>query len=235
MSNESTVVITGAAGALGRAVTAAFLSRKARLVLIDRERKLLEQAFPQLASDSRHLLLAADVTSESSMAQTAKEIFAKMGRVHSLVHVAGGFTMGESVFTLSRETWDQMMNLNAWSFIVTAKPFVAPMKAAGGGSIVAITARAALSGAAQMSAYCASKSALQRLVESLSAEVREDGIRVNSVAPSVIDTPANRAAMPGADASRWVPTEHLAETIAFLTSDAAASIHGQHLIIAARS
>jgi NAD(P)-dependent dehydrogenase (short-subunit alcohol dehydrogenase family) len=86
-----------------------------------------------------------------------------------------------------------------------------------------------------MSAYCAAKSALQRLVESLSAEVRENNIRVNSVAPSIIDTPANRAAMPDADHSRWVPTAHLAETIAFLTSDAAASIHGQHLVVAARS
>jgi NAD(P)-dependent dehydrogenase (short-subunit alcohol dehydrogenase family) len=234
MSKEPTVVITGAAGALGRAVVAAFLARKARLALVDMERGLLEKAFPQPASDTRHLLLAADVTSESSMAQAAKEILAKTGRVDALIHIAGGFTMGESVFTLSRQTWDHMLNLNGWSFVATVKPFVESMKATGG-SIVAVTARAASAGAAQMSAYCAAKSALQRLVESLSAEVRDSNIRVNSVAPSIIDTPANRAAMPDADHSRWVPTAHLAETIAFLTSDAAASIHGQHLVVAARS
>jgi NAD(P)-dependent dehydrogenase (short-subunit alcohol dehydrogenase family) len=234
VSKEPIVVITGAAGALGRAAVTAFLAREARLALVDMDRGLLEKAFPQLASDSRHLLLAADVTSESSMAQTAKEILAKTGRVDSLVHIAGGFTMGESVFTLSRQTWDHMLNLNAWSFVATVKPFVESMKGSGG-SIVAVTARAASAGAAQMSAYCAAKSALQRLVESLSAEVRENNIRVNSVAPSIIDTPANRAAMPDADHSRWVPTAHLAETIAFLTSEAAASIHGQHLVVAARS
>jgi NAD(P)-dependent dehydrogenase (short-subunit alcohol dehydrogenase family) len=128
-----------------------------------------------------------------------------------------------------------MMNLNAWSFIATTKPFIEPMKKAGGGAIVAVTARGAQSGAAQMSAYAASKSALQRLVESLSAEVRDAGIRVNSVAPSIIDTPANRSAMPDADHARWVPPQHLAETIAFLTSPGAASIHGQHLIVAAQS
>ena len=232
---ESTVVITGAAGALGRAVVEAFLKRGARLALIERERAILEQAFPQLAQDPRHLLLAADVTSEETMAQAAKEILAATGRVDAVAHIAGGFTMGETVATLSRATWEQMLNLNAWSFVAVAKAFVEPIRAAGGGAIVAVSARGAMTGAAKMSAYAVSKSALQRLVESLSAEVRDAGIRVNSVAPSTIDTPANRTAMPKADYSRWVPPADLAETIAFLASPAAASIHGQHLVVAARA
>lgn len=98
-------------------------------------------------------------------------------------------------------------------------------------AIVAVSARAAARGEANMAAYCAAKSALQRLVESLSAEVREHGIRVNSVAPSIIDTPANRQAMPDADPSRWVSREGLAGTLAFLLSDAARDIHGTHLVV----
>jgi NAD(P)-dependent dehydrogenase (short-subunit alcohol dehydrogenase family) len=138
--------------------------------------------------------------------------------------------MGEAVSELSRETWDAMMTLNAWSFIALSRAVVPHMRVRGG-AIVAVSARAAARGEANMAAYCAAKSALQRLVESLSAEVREHGIRVNSVAPSIIDTPANRQAMPDADPSRWVSREGLAGTLAFLLSDAARDIHGTHLVV----
>lgn len=228
---SKTVMITGAAGALGRATVAAFLEEDTQLVLVDRSQDLLREAFPDLAAQGRHLPHVADVTDVSAMQAAAMAAVDAFGRIDALVHVAGGFEMGENVHQLSRESWQRMLDLNAWSFIACARAVVPHMLAAGRGAIVAVSARAAAQGAAQMGAYIASKSALQRLVESLSAEVRERGICVNSIAPSIIDTPANRAAMPGADASRWVSPRSLAEILRFLTSAPAASIHGQHLVV----
>lgn len=233
--SDNTVLITGAAGALGRATVAAFRSDGARLVLVDREVSLLRAAFPDLANDPRCLLLAADVTETASMQHAASVAVQDFGRIDALVHIAGGFTMGEGVHELTRETWDRMVNLNAWSFVACAHAVVPHMRAAGHGRIMAISARSAARGEAKMSAYIAAKSALQRLVESLSAEVREHGISVNSVAPSIIDTPANRADMPDADPARWVAPETLAATLVFLASDAGAAIHGQHVVVSGLS
>jgi NAD(P)-dependent dehydrogenase (short-subunit alcohol dehydrogenase family) len=97
---------------------------------------------------------------------------------------------------------------------------------AGGGKIINVGANAALHGRAQMGLYCASKDAVIRLTESMAAELRDKNINVNCVLPSIIDTPANRAAMPGADPSRWVAPEALADTIAFLASYGGRAIHG---------
>lgn len=230
-----TVLITGAAGALGRAAVAAFRAENAQLVLVDRELALLYEAFPDLVGDEGHVLSAGDVSDVASMQSVAMSAVDAFGRIDALVHIAGGFEMGESVHQLSRESWLRMMDLNAWSFVATTHAVVPHMLAAGRGHIVAVSARSAAHGVAQMGAYVASKSALQRLVETLSAEVREKGIAVNSIAPSIIDTPANRGAMPGADPSRWVSTQTLARTLGFLTSDAASAIHGQHLVVSGLS
>lgn len=226
-----TVVITGAAGALGRAVAAAFLANNDHLVLVDRDAALLRAAFPELGGDSGHRFVVADVTDPESLT----DALATTLDIDVLVHVAGGFTMGEGVHELSRSTWQQMMDLNAWSFIACAHAVVPGMRARGGGRIIAISARAAAQGAAQMGAYVAAKSALQRLVETLSAETREQGIAVNSVAPSIIDTLANRQAMPDADPARWVAPAALADAVLFLASDSAGAIHGQHLVVAGLS
>lgn len=121
------------------------------------------------------------------------------------------------------------MALNAWSFVALARACVPAMKRQGGGSLVAVSAAAAGGGQALKGAYIASKSALQRLVETLAAELAGSGIRVNSVAPTTLDTPANRAAMPDADRSAWVSLESAADAIAFLATPAGAAVHGQHL------
>jgi NAD(P)-dependent dehydrogenase (short-subunit alcohol dehydrogenase family) len=222
------IVITGAAGALGRAVAHHFLAEGARLALIDQDEGRLKSVFA-----SAHLLVAADVTSEQSMAAAAVRIEQVLGRVDVLVHVAGGFEMGDPVHGLARASWDRMMNLNAWSFVAVTRAFVPQMLGDGAGKVIAVSARSAEHGLAQMSAYCAAKSALQRLVEALSQEVRGKGINVNSIAPTIMDTPANRQAMPDADRSAWVSTAVAAQTIGFLASDAAVSVHGQHLVVGA--
>ena len=227
-SSEGRVVVTGAAGALGRAVTHYFLEQGARLALIDRSEVALQGAFPGLDT-TRHLLVEADVTSAPGMSAQATRIVGKFGYVDTLVHVAGGFEMGETVQTLSRAAWDRMMDLNAWSFVAVAQSVLPSMMERKSGSVIAISAQSAARGLAQMAAYCASKSALQRLVESMAAELSPLGIHVNSIAPSVLDTPANRRAMPDVDPNSWVGTALAAQAIGFLASPAGAVVNGQHL------
>lgn len=224
------VVVTGAAGALGRAVVQHFLDQGARLALLDHRMEHLVSTFPGL-DNSQHLLLEADVTSVSAMTDAAGRILTAFKRIDVLVHIAGGFEMGEPVHALSRAAWDRMMDLNAWSFVAVTQAVVPSMIEHKSGSVIAVTAKTAARGAAAMSAYIASKSALQRLVEASAAELAPHGINVNSIAPSVLDTPANRQAMPDANPDGWVSTAVAAQTVGFLASPAAAALHGQHLTL----
>jgi NAD(P)-dependent dehydrogenase (short-subunit alcohol dehydrogenase family) len=233
VANSHTVVVTGAAGALGQAVAQYFLDDGARVALIDRDEAHLRAVFPGLADDERHGLFAADVTSEASMHAAVERIIGRFKRVDVLIHVAGGFEMGEPVHGLTRASWQRMMDLNAWSFVVATRDLVPHMLEHGKGRVIAVSARAAERGQAAMAAYGASKSALQRLVEALSREVAARGISVNSIAPTIMDTPANRSAMPQADRSAWVPTAMAARTIGFLASEEGGWVHGQHLVVGA--
>ncbi|HJS04407.1 MAG TPA: SDR family NAD(P)-dependent oxidoreductase [Variovorax sp.] len=224
------VVVTGAAGALGRAVVQHFLDQGARIALLDHRMEHIVSVFPGL-DNSQHLLLETDVTSVERMGEVAGRILAAFKHVDALVHIAGGFEMGEEVHALSRGAWDRMMNLNAWSFVAVSQALVPSMIQRKAGSVVAVTAKGAARGAAAMAAYIASKSALQRLVEASAAELAPHGITVNSIAPSTLDTPANRQAMPDAKPESWVSTAVAAQTIGFLASPAAAALHGQHLTL----
>lgn len=224
------VVLTGAAGALGRAVAQYFLDTGARVALLDHSAEHLNSAYPGL-DNSRHLLVAADVTSAAAVASAAEQVLTAFTHVDAMVHIAGGFAMGEETHALTRAAWDRMMDLNAWSFVAVTQAFVPSMIERKAGSVIAVSAKSAGRGLAGMSAYIASKSALQRLVESMAAELSPYNINVNSVAPSVLDTPANRQAMPDANPDEWVSTAVAAKTIGFLASPAAAAIHGQHLTL----
>jgi NAD(P)-dependent dehydrogenase (short-subunit alcohol dehydrogenase family) len=226
MTTPHTLVITGAAGALGQATARHFLSAGHRVALLDQDASRLQAVF---GAPANALLLAADVTSAPSVAAAIAQVVPAFGRIDALVHIAGGFEMGEPVHEISRASWDRMMDLNAWSFVNVTQAVVPVMKGQGSGSVVAVSANAAREGQALKGAYCAAKSALQRLVESLSHEVRSAGINVNSVAPTTLDTPANRQAMPDADRSAWVSLDAAAQAIAFLATPPGQAVHGQHL------
>ena len=138
--------------------------------------------------------------------------------------------MGPRLHETPPETWALMLNLNADSIVNVVRAVVPGMIAAGnGGAIVNVAAYSALSGKAQMGPYTAAKSAVIRLTETLSAELKGDGINVNCVLPGVIDTPENRAAMPEADPAQWVAPSALAAIIGFLASPAAKPIYGAAL------
>jgi NAD(P)-dependent dehydrogenase (short-subunit alcohol dehydrogenase family) len=204
-------LITGAAGNLGRAVSAAFASAGAFLVLLDRELKSLRAAYGD--KSERILLLGADLLDADAVATAVKTAAQRFPRIDVLCNIAGGFRMGSPVHETSEDTWGLMLDLNAKSVINTSRAVVPGMIAAGQGKIVNIAALAGLGGKANMGAYSASKSAVIRLTESMSAELRDKGINVNCILPSIIDTPQNRADMPGADPRRWVSPEALADVV----------------------
>lgn len=221
-----TVMITGAAGHLGRAVAAAFSERGARLVLLDRDARTLEAAF---GAGSAHRLVAADLLDSDALQAALAQAAGGIGRIDVLCHIAGGFRMGEAVHETSDATWRFMFDINARTLLNIVRVVVPRMIEHGGGKIVNVGAYSAQKGAARMGAYCASKNAVIRLTESMSAELREKNINVNCVLPTIIDTADNRAAMPDADPTRWVAPQALADVIGFLASDAARAVHGAAL------
>ena len=218
------VVITGAAGALGSATAAHFADLGARLALLD-----------VVAIEGPHYSRVCDLIDAAACREAVAAIESDVGSIEVLANIAGGFTMGEAVHETTDETWDFMMNLNARTVLNMARAVVPGMIERGRGMIVNIGAGAGQHGVAQLGAYSASKSVVIRLTESMSAELKERGINVNCILPSVIDTPANRKNMPDADFNRWVRPEAMAEVITFLASNGAAPIHGAALPVTGMS
>lgn len=219
-----TVMITGAAGNLGRAVAEAFAAAGANRALVDVDAAGLRKGFGEETEQQR--TIAADLGDRSALEAVCDQIVVKFRRIDVLCNIAGGFHMGEDVHETPAGVWRHMIDLNAGSLLNACGAVVPHMLAAGGGRIVNVGAGAAVRGGAKMGAYAAAKSAVVRLTESMSAELKDRGINVNCVMPSIIDTPQNRAAMPDADASRWVAPEALAEVMLFLASDRGRAIHG---------
>jgi NAD(P)-dependent dehydrogenase (short-subunit alcohol dehydrogenase family) len=220
------VMVTGAAGNLGAAVAARFAALGARLALLDHSAERLGRTRDDLDLPSPTLLLPTDLTSTDSVASAADRTVAQLGRVDVLANIAGGFTMGPALHETDDEDWDLMMQLNVRSVFNTCRAIVPHMLRQGGGRIINVSARAALEGKARMGPYCASKAAVLTLTESLAAEHKLAGINVNCILPGTIDTPQNRAAMPDADFSRWVPPAALADVIVFLSSEASRAVTG---------
>lgn len=219
-----TVLITGAAGNLGRAAAKAFSGKGARLALIGSSNDSLKRAFPEDKPD--WMKIAVDLLDANGVRDAVAKVESDLGPIHAVCAAAGGFHMGETVHETPPEAWQRMMDLNAVTLLNTVRAVVPGMIDRGAGKIVTVGANAATRGTAQTGAYIASKSAVLRLTETLSAELRGKGINVNCVMPSIIDTPENRAAMPKSDPAKWVDPHDLAAVIAFLCSDEARAVHG---------
>jgi NAD(P)-dependent dehydrogenase (short-subunit alcohol dehydrogenase family) len=227
-----TVIITGAAGNLGRAVAGAFAARGANLVLIDRRREDLARSFG--GEDARRMFAPLDLLDQAQVDAAVARAVERFRGIDVLCNIAGGFRMGPAVHETPDADWNFLLDLNARTVLHMARAVVPRMLASGGGRIVNVGAFGALKGAARMAAYTASKSVVIRLTESMSAELRDRNINVNCVLPTTIDTPENRAAMPDADPARWVAPEDLANVIVFLAADAARAIHGAALPVTGR-
>lgn len=219
------IIVTGAAGNVGSALATLLSQRGARVAAVDTVKERLEPVVAGL-SDSNHLALSAyDLTDPKATEALVAEVEAKCGRLDAVGTTVGGFAMAK-LAEAGLEQWEHMFALNVkttWNIYRAAVPAI---RRAGGGALCGIGSAAGLRGSGEMAAYGATKSAVMRLTESLADELRPDGIRVNAVLPSTIDTPQNRAAMPGADTSRWVKPTEVAEAMAWLMSDAASGVSG---------
>ncbi len=220
---DRTVLVTGAAGNLGRAVAAGALAAGANVALTDRSLDFLQARF---AEDGRTALFETpDLSDDAAAGGLVARTVERFGRLDAAISTVGGFAFA-NVADDSRATWERMAMLNVYTALAVSRAALPALKAAGGGAIVLVGAAAGLRAPAGVAAYAASKSAVMRLAESLAEECRADGVRVNCVLPTTMDTPENRAAMPDADRSGWVSPESIADTMLFLASDAARAVTG---------
>ena len=226
-ASNPVVLITGAAGHLGRAVAGAFAAAGATVALLDRDADALLRAFGPESDMRMHL--AVNLLDDADTRAAVDAAAQRFGRIDVLCNLAGGFRMGDPVHATAAATWDFLFGLNVRTLQHACAAAVPHMLAQGRGKIVNVGAFSAQRGAAQMGAYIASKSAVIRLTESMAAELREHGINVNCVLPTIIDTPDNRSGMPDADPARWVAPADLANVIMFLASNAARAVHGAAL------
>lgn len=206
------IIVTGAAGTLGRSVMAGLGSTGLRIVGID-----LSESGPD-----GEFIGGVDLCDPVQVREAVEKIAAN-GPINGLANIAGGFTW-EMVDEGAAVTWERMFRMNTLTAL-NACSAVIPFLGAGT-SIVNVGAAAAAKAAGGMGAYTASKSGVARLTESLAEELKAKGVRVNAVLPSIIDTPANRAEMGEHDADKWVSPHELAEVIAFLLSDSASGVTG---------
>ena len=182
-----------------------------------------------LGGPERLLLAETDVTDPASIASTVEDVGAGLGDVDALVHLVGAWKGGEEVHELSEETWDRMQNLNLRSAFLCARAVLPGMRERGWGRIVLVASRTARRNRAGQAAYEVAKAGVAVLAETIAEENRGRDVTANVVAPSTLDTPANRAALPDADFSAWVPPEDVAASIAFLASDEAGQLRGAWL------
>lgn len=224
--SNQVALVTGAAGALGRVVAQSFLNAGAKLVLVDISDDKLREVHADLLDRDDVAFVATNLIDEDSITEMAARAKAVFGRVDVLANIAGGFRMGPKVADTHMADWDLMMDMNARSMFLASRAVLPMMVSQEFGKIVSVSARVAAAGKGQMAPYCASKAAVVTMTESMAAEYRKDGININCILPGTIDTPANRADMPNADFSTWVPPQQLADVIMFLASDAAVGVHG---------
>ena len=204
-------LVTGGTGALGSAVVGRLITAGATVHVPVYVAEELER-FPYRDHDAVRVHEGLDLSKETDVAG----LYGATSALYASVHIAGGFAMGP-VGDTSLETWEHLMRMNATTCFLCCRETVRTL-GGGEGRIVNVAARPALVPTAQMSAYAASKAAVAALTLSLAEELAESGVWVNAIVPSIIDTRANRAAMPDADHAAWPTPEQIAETVAFLAS-----------------
>jgi NAD(P)-dependent dehydrogenase (short-subunit alcohol dehydrogenase family) len=217
MSMQKVVLITGASGGLGSAVTNEFLANGDRVVGVSRN--IRDNEFP----NDNFVAIAADATQADKTRDVVAAVMDRFGRIDTLVHVMGGFAAG-AVHETDDATWARMRDLNLTAAFSVLRAVIPVMRQARAGRIIAVGSRAAHERHAGIAAYSAFKVALASLIQSVAAENKDFGITANIVLPGTMDTPSNRGG--GAANSLWVPPQAVARTILFLASDAASHVNG---------
>jgi NAD(P)-dependent dehydrogenase (short-subunit alcohol dehydrogenase family) len=223
------IAVTGGFGSLGSSVGRALLAAGANAALLDRA----EPAKAPADLSQALALGGVDLGSGSAAGTALAQVAQRFGRLDALVNVAGGFRW-EKIETGSIDTWDLLYQVNLRTAVNASQAALPHLRAAGEGRIVNVGAGAAAKAGVGMGAYAASKAGVAKLTEALAEELKDSGITVNAVLPSIIDTAPNRADMPDADFSRWVKPEQIADLIVFLLSDRARAITGALIPISGR-
>lgn len=218
------IAVTGAAGALGRAVVKRVADAGAQVVAIDH--------LDEIPGPAALVLGGVDLTDPTATSSAFEAINERMGRLDGLANIAGGFVWA-TVAEAGPEAWERMWAINLKTAL-NACHAALPHLAASGGAIVNIGAAAAIKAGAGFAPYAASKAAIARLTESLSEEWKGK-VRVNALLPTIIDTPMNRRDMPKADFTAWAQPTEVADAIAFLLSPEASGITGALIPIAGRT
>lgn len=221
------VLVAGGTGGLGRSVSIAFLAEGSKVVVTYRNQDefvaLQKAAGPNGDSLEGH---SVDVTDEAAVGQLVTQVLSKHGRLDAMVNTVGGYAGGVKLWELDTAIFDRMLSLNLRSGYALSRAVVPAMLKQKHGAIVNVAAKAAFDHAAGASAYAASKAAALAMIDCLAADLTGTGVRANSILPSIIDTEANRKAMPGADYATWPKPEDIARVILFLCSDDARVVHG---------
>ncbi|MBB4634295.1 SDR family NAD(P)-dependent oxidoreductase [Longimicrobium terrae] len=230
--SDRVALVTGGTGGLGRAVIAAFLDAGWRVAVPTHRSG--DDALAALASEhgDRLTSFAADLTTEEGATLSVQRTTEWAGGLDAVVHTVGGYAGGPPLHETSIADWDRMMDINlrgAFLLVRAAVPRIRP-----GGAMVFVSSRAALTGRRGHAAYAISKAALLTLTEAV-AEENRGRLRVNAVLPGTIDTPANRAAMPGADTASWTAPEEIARVILFLASSESGAVTGATVPVDGRS
>ena len=225
--NWKATLVAGGTGGLGRAVALAFLKEGAQVIVTyRRDAEFVELKRLAGAESSRLAGRPVDVTDEKAVQQLIAGIRAEHGHLDILVNTVGAYAGGMKLWEMDTKVFEQMFALNLQATYTLARAAAQQMMTQGQGVIVNVASKSALDHQAATGAYSASKAAALALIDSLAADLQGTGIRVNSILPSIIDTEANRRAMPGADFARWPKPEEIARVILFLCSDDAQVIHG---------
>jgi NAD(P)-dependent dehydrogenase (short-subunit alcohol dehydrogenase family) len=219
MSAKIAIVTGGAGGSLGRATAVALADRGQTVVVVDRN----EQALADLPDNIRRE--AGDATDPAKAKSLVDRIAAEVGPPDVLVNTIGTFHQGDAL-SATPEDLRLMVDVNLGAALWLSQAVAPHMQRQGSGAIVHVSARQGLEPSAGMAAYSVSKAALVHLTRVLDVELRPLGIRVNAVAPQLIDTAVNRASFPAEALAHAVEPEAVAEVIAFLVSDAAAPVSG---------
>jgi len=172
-----------------------------------------------------------NLMNEDEVKKLVSSIINANNRIDVLINTVGGYRAGQPITQIDEKDWDLMMNLNLKTAFLISKHVVKEMEKQGHGKVIHVASSSGLKGFGNDAAYVASKSGILRLVESLSEEVKNNGINVNCILPSIIDSDANRQSMPDEDFSKWVTPSEISRVMLFLASEESNSINGASIPI----
>lgn len=225
--DQRVALITGGTGALGSAVTQAFLESGGRVLTTYHHATAFDELQNKLPEAKTKLAgVQADVTSARGVDQAVAQTLAQFGRIDVLINLVGGYAGGVNVADLAEKDWDHMLSLNLKSVFLTCRAVLPHMLKNGYGRIVNISSRGAVEVGAGASAYAVAKAGVITLTKALAQEVKGKNVTANVVLPGMIDTPANRRALPGADPAKFVKPGSIARVILFLAGAEAAELSG---------